>query len=352
MLTGEKILITGPAGRIAFGLARSLVADNEVWGIARFGDPATREEVEALGVTTRAMDIGDGDFGDLPTDFTYLLHIAADLSDDLERGLRVNAEGTGLVLAHCRTAKAALVMSTVTVYKPHPDPWHPFREDDPLGDAGLPQPKPYSIVKIAEEAVARYCARAFHLPITIGRMGAAYGNRGGLPADHLHAIAAGRPVRVRWDPIPYTPIHDDDIAAHLEPLLGVASVPATIVNYAGDDAVSAQQWSAYFGELLGVEADVRGRTGPRRVSGFRWGRYEAEIDYRSLPGALAGRVPANGRPFLSRPGQGEIRRWRGIQLQISCWTRPQRRPGSMTSGQATSTRAWRCCWRASNEMVT
>ena len=53
MLSGEKILITGPAGRIAFGLARSLAADNEVWGIARFGDPATREKVEALGVTTR-----------------------------------------------------------------------------------------------------------------------------------------------------------------------------------------------------------------------------------------------------------------------------------------------------------
>ena len=73
MLSGEKILITGPAGRIAFGLARSLVADNEVWGIARFRDPATREKVEALGVTTRTLDLASGDFGDLPTDFTYLL---------------------------------------------------------------------------------------------------------------------------------------------------------------------------------------------------------------------------------------------------------------------------------------
>ncbi|GAA2410300.1 hypothetical protein GCM10010191_18850 [Actinomadura vinacea] len=256
MLSGEKILVTGPAGRIAFGLARSLAADNEVWGIARFGDAATRAEVEALGVTTRAVDIGDGDFGDLPTDFTYLLHIAADFGDDYERALRVNAEGTGLLLAHCRDAKAALVMSTVTVYKPHPDPWHPFREDDPLGDAGLPHPKPYSIGKIAEEAVARYCARAFDLPVTIARMGSAYGDRGGLPASYLHAIAAGQQVPARWDPLPYTPIHDDDIAAHLEPLLDAAGVPAAIVNWAGDEAVSVQQWSAYFGELLGVDADV------------------------------------------------------------------------------------------------
>jgi nucleoside-diphosphate-sugar epimerase len=256
MLSDEKILVTGPAGRIAFGLARSLAASNEVWGIARFSDPATREEVEALGVTTRAVDIGDGDLGDLPADFTYLLHIAADFGDDYERALRVNAEGTGFLLAHCRDAKAALVMSTVTVYKPHPDPWHPFKEDDPLGDAGLPQPKPYSIGKIAEEAVARYCARAFDLPVTIARMGSAYGDRGGLPASYLHAIAAGRPVRARWDPLPYTPIHDDDIAAQLEPLLDAAGVPATVVNWAGDEAVSVQQWSSYFGELLGTEARV------------------------------------------------------------------------------------------------
>jgi nucleoside-diphosphate-sugar epimerase len=256
MLTGEKILITGPSGRIAFGLAKTLAGANEVWGISRFSDPAARDEVEALNVTTRALDIGDGDFGDLPSDFTYLLHIAADFGNDYERALRVNGEGTGLVLAHCRNAKAALVMSTLTVYKPHPDPWHPFREDDPLGDAGLSEPKPYSIGKIAEEAVARYCARAFDLPITIARMGSAYGDRGGLPVWHLQAVAAGRPVVPRWDPLPYSPIHYDDINAQLEPLLDVASVPATVVNWAGDEPVSVQQWCAYFGQLLGVTPEI------------------------------------------------------------------------------------------------
>jgi nucleoside-diphosphate-sugar epimerase len=256
VLSDEKILITGPAGRIAFGLAKTLAARNEVWGISRFSDPATREEVDGLGVTTRAMDIGDGHFGDLPSDFTYLLHVAADFGNDYDRALRVNGEGTGLLLTHCRQAKAALVMSTLTVYKPHPDPWHPFVEDDPLGDAGLPEPRPYSIGKIAEEAVARYCARALDLPITIARMGSAYGDRGGLPAYHLHAVAAGQPVRVRWDPLPYSPIHYDDINAQLEPLLEVAGVPATIVNWAGDQPVTAQEWSAYLGELLGVEAEI------------------------------------------------------------------------------------------------
>ena len=126
MLSGEKVLVTGPGGRIAFGIAKTLAADNEVWGIARFSDPAVRAEVDAVGVRTQTVDLGDPDFSGLPDDFTYLLHIAADFSEDYERGLRVNAEGTGLLLSHCRNAKAALVMSTVTVYKPHPDPWHAF----------------------------------------------------------------------------------------------------------------------------------------------------------------------------------------------------------------------------------
>ncbi len=257
MLSGEKILITGPAGRIAFGLARSLAPDNEVWGIARFSDLAGREKVEDLGVTTRTVDIAEGDFGDLPTDFTYLLHLAAAFpADDYDEALRVNAEGTGFLLEHCRTAKAALVMSTVTTYKPHPDPWHPFAETDPLGDAMAPPSAPYSVSKIAQEGVARYCARSFDLPVTIARMGAAYGDQGGLPQFHLDAVAAGLPVRTRWDPMPYSPIHDDDICVQVEPLLAAATVPATIVNWGGDEAVSVQQWTALFAELLGVEAEV------------------------------------------------------------------------------------------------
>jgi len=270
MLSGEKILVTGPAGRIAQPLARTLAADNEVWGIARFSEEGSRERVEALGITTRQIDYSTGEFGDLPTDFTYLLHVAADFSEsDYDRALRVNAEGTGLLLEHCREAKAALVMSTVTTYKPNPDPWHAFTEDDPLGDAMAPPAHTYSISKIAEEAVARYCARSFGLPTIIARMCAAYGEMGGLAKWHLDAVAAGQPVTTRSDPMPYSPIHDDDIAVQLEPLLDRASVPAFITNWGGDEPVSVQQWSQYFGELLGVEA---------------------QVDVRPIPGASVGSV--------------------------------------------------------------
>src|SRR6516164_3994578 len=125
MISGEKILVTGPAGQIGFGIAETLAKSNEVWGIARFSKPDERAKLDALGVKTRVVDLGQPDFSELPKDFTYLLHVAvAHEPSDYDRALRVNAEGTGLLMSHCRKVKAALVMSTLSVYKPNPDPWH------------------------------------------------------------------------------------------------------------------------------------------------------------------------------------------------------------------------------------
>ena len=102
-----------------------------MWGIARFADAGSRAHVDALGVTTRVCDIARGDFTDVPDDFTYVVHLAAFQGPglDFDHAITVNAEGTGLLLAHCRGAKAALVMSTHSVYRPHDDPLHVYRGD-------------------------------------------------------------------------------------------------------------------------------------------------------------------------------------------------------------------------------
>jgi nucleoside-diphosphate-sugar epimerase len=256
---GEKILITGPAGQIAFPICEYLAKDNEVWGIARFSDPADRQRVDDLGVTTRVVDLASGDFSELPTDFTYLLHLATfqGAGYDYDYALQVNAEGTGLLLEHCRNAKAALVMSTQSVYEPNPDRYHAYAETDPLGDAHMRSAPTYSVSKIAEEGVARLCARMFDLPVTIARMNAAYGPNGGLPGYHLDWMVAGAEIVVRSDPAPYSVIFQDDINRQVEAMLDAATVPATIVNWGGDEIVTAQEWCAYFAELTGAEARVR-----------------------------------------------------------------------------------------------
>jgi nucleoside-diphosphate-sugar epimerase len=257
VLSGEKILVTGAAGQIGSGLAEALVKNNEVWGIARFSNPAQRKKIESFGVRTHATDLGKPDFSALPHDFTYLVHVAVSLENqDYDRALQVNAEGTGFLLSRFRNVKAALVMSSLSVYKPHPDPWHPFVETDPLGDT-VAAGAAYSVSKISQEAVARFCAREFGIPVTIARMGAAYGVQGGLPMMHLQRIMVGQPVKTRWSPCPYSPIHQDDIDAQLEGMLSIASTTATIINWCGDEAVTVQEWTAYMGELLGTPTRVQ-----------------------------------------------------------------------------------------------
>ena len=257
-LSGEKVLVTGAAGQIAFPLVEYLARNNDVWGIARFGEPGSREKVEAVGATTRVCDLETGRFDGIPSDFSYVVHLAAFMGPglDFDHAISVNAEGTGLLLQHCQTAKAALLMSTHSVYRPATDPMHVFLETDPIGEVNSAMAPTYSMSKIAQEAVGRYCSRAFDLPVVIARMNASYGANGGLPTHHIDAIAAGSAVNTRWNPCMYSPIHQDDINEQVGRLLSAATVPATIVNWAGDEPVSVQEWCGYVGELLGVQPIV------------------------------------------------------------------------------------------------
>ncbi len=259
MISGEKILITGVHGAVAFPLACALAPDNEVWGAARFTDPDARSRVEASGITTVAVDLAAGDLGEVPDDFTYVLHLAyfRGGNDQFDESFRINAEGTGLVMQHCRRAKAALVMSSHVIYTPVDDPRHPHREDEPVGGMRAPWAPTAPSAKVAEESVARFCARAFDLPVTIARLNTVYGpDPRYLPSMNALTIAEREPVVVRGDPCPHTPINIDDMTWQLEPLLDAASVPATVVNWCGDTAVTAHEWCDLAATVYGTDAEV------------------------------------------------------------------------------------------------
>ena len=251
-MRGFKILITGPTGQVATPIARALAAHNEVWGIARFTDAAARAGLEKAGVRCETVNLAAGDFTALPSDFDYVLNLAVAKSGNWDTDLGANAESVGLLMAHCRGAKAFLHCSSTAVYDPPDD--EPRTEHAALGDNHKVLFPTYSISKIAGEVVARSMSRALGVPTTIARLNVPYGDNGGWPYFHMEMILAGLPIPVPpGGPACYNPIHQYDIIATVPKLLEVASVPATTVNWAGDQTVSVQEWCAYLGSLVGRE---------------------------------------------------------------------------------------------------
>jgi nucleoside-diphosphate-sugar epimerase len=254
MASGAKILVTGATGQVGFPVAMALSRDNHVWAVSRFTDRDKRASLEAAGATCVPVDLAGGEFSNVPADVDYLVNFAVSKSNDWERDIAANAEAIGLLMAHCRTARAVLHCSSTAVYQPK---GHDIiAETDPLGDNHRVWQflSTYSISKIAAEAVVRTMAREFGMPTTIARLNVPYGDTAGWPAFQLEMLLAGQAIPVHVDqPSLYNPLHDDDIIAQIEPLLAAADVPATIVNWAGPDTVSIEEWCTYLGELVGVE---------------------------------------------------------------------------------------------------
>ena len=251
-MRGSKILITGATGQVATPIALAFAADNEVWGAARFTDPSARERLEQAGVRCAAVNMAAGDFTGLPADFDYVLNFAVAKSGRWDKDLAVNAESAGLLMSHCRGVRAFLHCSSGAVYDPPND--EPRTERTVYGDNHTPLLPTYSISKIAGEVVVATMARALGIPATIARLNVPYGDNGGWQRYHLEMMLAGTPIPVPpGGPAIYNPIHEDDIVAMIPKLLELASVPATTVNWAGDQFISIQDWCAYLGSLVGRE---------------------------------------------------------------------------------------------------
>ncbi len=250
MLDSEKILITGATGKIGFPIARALAQRNEVWGAARLRDPSDRDKLGDAGITPIALDMATGDFSALPDDFTYVFHTAVDPgAGDWTACLQTNAQHSGDLLYWCRAAKGFVFCSTGSIYQYQGQ--RPLVESDP---PGVPLRANYSFSKVAAEAVCTWIARQYRIPLTIIRICSTYGPEGGAPADRLDAILARKPIRLHpAKPNNYNPMYEDDYVELGIRAMEVAATPPVVVNWAGSETVSAEDYCTYLGELVGVE---------------------------------------------------------------------------------------------------
>jgi nucleoside-diphosphate-sugar epimerase len=255
-ISGARVLVTGVTSEVAKPVAIALAKDNDVYGAARWRDAAAREPFEAAGVKPVRLDLVKAELDDLPDAVDYVAHFAVVKSGKWAVDLDGNVSGLALIMEHYQNAKAFLHCSTTAVYQP--DGHTEFSEDSPLGDSHRNYYLPtYSISKIAAEATARHGARRYDLPTTIARLNVPYGDGGGWPAFHLAMMEAGQEIGVHADaPSVFQPIHSDDIVAMVPKLLEIAGVPATTVNWGGDEKVSIEDWTAYLSELTGLPAKL------------------------------------------------------------------------------------------------
>jgi UDP-glucuronate 4-epimerase len=259
-----KILVTGGTGQVLGPATRALSRQHEVWCLGRFGDAAARAELEADGVHTFQWEIG-APLAGLPSDFTHVVHAAWHREEhDFDVAIGENCAAVAALMTHCRSAEAFVFVSTFGVYQ-RLAPNHAHAETDPLrGDT--PWRPAYGLAKIAAEGTARALAQVLGLPTTIARMNCACGPSGwgGMPAYYCRLVLAGEAIPVPPGGGYMNLIHTDDVARQLPLLWQVASVPATVVNWAGDETVSAAEVVAEIARLTGVDggtvevADARG----------------------------------------------------------------------------------------------
>jgi nucleoside-diphosphate-sugar epimerase len=250
VLDGQKILLTGATGKIAFPIARELAKRNEVWGAARFSNANARDKLTAAGIRPLQLDMLSADLSAVPEDFTYIFHAAVDPgAGEWRASVQTNAHNSGKLLHHCRRAKGFVFCSTGSIYG------YPGRR--PLTEAdgpGVPLRANYSFSKIAGEAVCSWVAEQFRIPLTIIRICSTYGPEGGTPVERLEMMLQGRPIRLHPDkPNNYNPIYEDDYVELGIRAMEVAAVPPVVVNWAGSETVSVEDYCTYMGELVGVK---------------------------------------------------------------------------------------------------
>ncbi|HEX3948117.1 MAG TPA: NAD(P)-dependent oxidoreductase [Acidimicrobiales bacterium] len=262
-IEGCRIVVTGVTGQVAEPVALALArrGGNEVYGAARFTDGAARRRLVDGGVHCIPVDLAAGQVDALPADADYVLNFAVVKTNDWDVDLQANSGGLAWLMEHHRRARAFLHCSSAAVYR---GAGHRLIDERaPLGDnhGVWPFLRTYSICKIAAEGTARWAAQRFELPTVIARLSVPYGDRGGWPAIHLEMMINGTEIPVHADaPSVYHPLHQDDISGTIPGLLAAASVPATVVNWGGDEAVSIEGWCGYLGQLTTLAPTFRPTT--------------------------------------------------------------------------------------------
>ncbi len=248
-LSGRRVLITGASGLVALPVAVALARSNEVHAVARFSDPGQKRLIEAAGAHAIPFDLANPDLSPLPESVDVVINYAV-LPPGHKDAYEVNAGAAGRLARRYRDCEAFVHGSTGSLYQYQGE--RPLREDDPYGLHSSAEP--YAASKIAAEFLIKHLSEDYQMPATIVRIFSFYGPRGGGVTQRIDQVARGEAVSV-YPGVRnvHTPLYEDDYVEKTIAAAGIAKPGAEIINLAGTEPVTTQEYCRMAGEMLGKE---------------------------------------------------------------------------------------------------
>ena len=255
------LLILGVGGKMGPSLAKRARRACErakmprrIIGVARFSDPAVREELDTSGIETISADLlAPGALAALP-DAPNVLYMAARKfgSTGAEHlTWAMNVLLPALVADRYPTSRI-VAFSTGNVYPFVPVGLGGATEDTPLGPVGE-----YAQSALGRERIFQFFSERNHTPVMLLRLNYAIDLRYGVLLDIGQKVFERRPIDVTMGHA--NVIWQGDANSVALRSFGLAQSPPAVLNLTGPETVAVRWIARRFGEHFGVEPVIEGK---------------------------------------------------------------------------------------------
>ena len=260
----SDLVILGVSGKMGPTLARMAVraldqlnSPHRVYGVARFSQPGTRDQLQDWGVQTITCDLLDRtQLASLP-DSGSVIYMTGQKFGTTGNQHMTWAINTYLPALACeRYLNARIVaFSTGNVYPLVPVVEGGPRESDPLDPVGE-----YAMSCLGRERIFDYFARQHGLRCAIVRLNYAVEMRYGVLVDIARQVYADQPVAL--DMGAANVIWQGDANAQAIALLDHCAAPPFVLNVTGPETVSVRRVAQILGRMFGKEPCFSGEEAP------------------------------------------------------------------------------------------